>query len=244
MEGYDILKRPGFRVLWEALCALCNGEAREYSKHVPANLQEVFFHRLRLRFQEFIYLGILFALKWDLFAKTSYKKWFSEIHSRESLAFLKDLEQYESRHGEKIADTIARARTGDNEAIYRLIQWDKAFLGHEFVLSHIAQRQRHKDEDFFFRLGTILQEKSDCGDAFLESKHEMMGQFVRFCLDARPGMDGLNDPQGTSLKTLDELLHEVGALEGDEEVMPAADRDYFMKLVASYETKAGPDAKT
>jgi len=46
------------------------------------------------------------------------------------------------------------------------------------------------------------------------------------------------------LKTLDELLHEVGALEGDEEVMPAEDRDYFMKLVASYETKAGADEKT
>ncbi len=243
MEGYDILRRPGFKTLWESLCELCNNEAREYAKHIPADFQEVFYHRLRLRFQEFIYLGILYALKWDLFAKTHYRKWFAEIHSRESVGFLKDLEQYEERHGEKITGTVTRARTGDDEAIYRLIKWDKAFLGHEFVLSHIAQRQRHKDENFFLRMGTILQEKSDCGNTFLESKHETMSSFVQFCLDAQPNIEPSDDSEKGTLKTLDELLHDVGALEGEEEVMPVEDRDYFTDLVRRYSRKFESDTK-
>ena len=237
MEGYEIVHRPGFKVLWEALCGICNNEAREYAKYIPTDLQEVFFQRLRLRFQEFVYLGILYALKWDLFARTHYRIWFAQIQSRESVRFLKDMEQYEKRYGEKITDTISRARTGDSKAIYRLVKWDKTFLGQEFVLSHIAQRQRHRDELFFSRLGTNLQKKSDCKNTFVDSKHGTMLQFVRFCLEAQPDIDASEGPDKGELKTLYELLQEVGALEGDEEIMPPADRDYFIKLVRKYEMK-------
>lgn len=136
--------------------------------------------------------------------------------------FGKECGQYKKKYREDITETIKKAKAGDVTSIYRLVKWDKAWIGADFIFSKIITSQYRDDKDdslFFERLSDALRKKSSKS----RPKDRILIKTVKFFLR--------NQDDPNAIKKVHEQLNKSGWFDGDKEFSPTSDYDYFKKLV-------------
>jgi len=83
-----------------------------------------------------------------------------DIFVRQMLVNLRaEAKEYRKRYPQSdYASDVIKAKT-ENRRLFRIIEWDKAWLGEEFVQSKIIEAQERGDLNFLKRLGNAISKK-------------------------------------------------------------------------------------
>lgn len=187
-------------------------------------LKSVFDRKLRHAYGKFD--GIL--KQWQLQEKDIFpspESVFAFIDETTFKRFRRDLERFKERYKESIEETIKRAENGDSKAFFRLIEWDKAFLGSDFIVQKVVEAEYNdtrKDRDFLERLADKFSARSK----IIRKKpfHQDVICMVEFFTLG-------SSPSHEQLKQIHSILEEQNVFHDKNDISPLSDFSYFKKYL-------------
>lgn len=120
--------------------------------------------------------------------------------------------------GDTFSELLKKAKKGDHESIFKLIQIDKAFIGTRWVLKEIRKAQLAGNFEFFDKLGKNLRKDTWSSN---RNKKENIGQRLVLVFGWDLGLNKLTHPEIHDLLTdlgvcqyedTDSLSHEIKKL--------------------------------
>lgn|GEM_PF-5161268 len=149
--------------------------------------------------------------------------------------FLRQLEEYRKKHGERISETIQKAKGSDVPAMCRaiclLIEWDSLFRGIDFIRTEIEVRsalQSEKDRAFLKRVAEAEGKRPAI------KRHAADSGFWTLCKLFVNRYD-VSGRDNSNLKRLHSMLSNSGAFVRDAEDVkennPLFDYKYFVRYL-------------
>lgn len=182
------------------------------------HLKTILWHRLFLDLKEHFLFAQILGNESDIdFVKVAEK-----ICKEVVQDFGKECGQYKKKNREDITETIKKAKVCDITSIYKLVKWDKAWIGADFIFSKIITSQYRDEKDdilFFERLSDALHKKS----AKSRPKDKVLLKMAKFFLR--------NQDDPNAINRLFKQLDELGWFNGKKEDLPTKDYEYFKKLL-------------
>lgn len=131
-----------------------------FEEEAPDELKTIFKHRLIHGLQEFCSIEKIWrnVLKLDQFADPA--EMFLDVGRSIHDRYMNELSAYKKKHRQEIRSTLKKAKSGDDESLFRLVAWDKCWVCMDFVCSRIVRAQEKGDKDFINKLAGHLKTKS------------------------------------------------------------------------------------
>ena len=216
--------------------------ARIFKKHALDNdLRSIFCLRILPIFRLFLSIDCflqIFSAKWGKFPfsrifplhDSEIIKTLEDIGKREFDFFVNDLEIYKRKNREPILETIKKAKNHNQQfiakrSIFKLVQWDKNFLSHDFIHKEIAVRQFLSDSAFYERLSDVVRKKSSTEK---RSKEKIWIGVFKYYLHALTGLAGIE--KKVAIKTLFEISEGLYRKDLIPEAL-SSDYEYFRKYL-------------
>lgn len=209
--------------------ALEDPKIRKTLNNFPPEFKEIYISRIK-RSIEIVVLTLKFLIKTEDRSSDKVSKLFYAQIIKELEHLKTEPDRFRKKYGNDMIETINDAKySGESisrgpsidNAIFRLIKWDKVWLTVNTISDIIVSRQYLNDIKFFNRLGKIIAQKSDSRKNINSNKNiilyvEMLGMVIDL---KNPGIR----------KKLHELLNEKEYFQNSKDILPLADFDYFSK---------------
>jgi len=180
------------------------------------------------------YLSCLDHISCDIDAQDFFRSGVTIRGIAETIAADKSALFFEEIRRKGIKEIFAKAKSGDKQAIYKLVLWEKTAISIKFIAEKMAVALYRGDKEFIEQLAKALKQKTydkrkDRNKIYVEVLHFLVPIFkVKYGLNTREIWRKINDNEAGFILGSEFLREEIF---NGKEVSSLDDIDYFVKFL-------------